>query len=221
MALIVALLMLSVVSALGLGLSLVVSSDPRAAANQREAAASAYIARAGLELAVRELSVTPGWDPWLAGAATSSLVDGGPSGTRTLPTGDVIDLGRLTNQLTCGRDPPCTDAQADAVTRERPWGTNNPRWRPFVYGAPTALGLGTLSQLHYLIAFIADDGAERDGRPDADGPDEAGGGVVSLAVYAFGPFHSRQVVEARVSRRCETIEGTRSCEAGLRVLSIR
>jgi hypothetical protein len=221
LALIVSLMMLSILSALGLGLSLIVSSDPRAAANQREGAAAEYVARAGLELAVRELTTTPAWDAWLSGAATSSLVDGAASGTRTLPSGDTIDIGRLTNQLTCGRDAACTDAQADAVTRDRPWGANNPRWRPFIYGSTSALGLTTLSDRHYLLVFVGDDGAERDGRPDMDGPDEAGGGIVRLSSHAFGPFHSRQSLEARVSRRCEALEGVRSCEAGLRVLSVR
>lgn len=220
-ALIVALMMLSILSALGLGLSLVVSSDPRAAANQREATSSVYIARAGLELAVRELTATSGWDPWLSGAGTSGLVDGPASGTRTVPSGDAIDIGRLTNQLTCGRDTACTDAQADAITRARPWGANNPRWRPFIYGSTAALGLSQISDLHYLIAWIGDDGAETDGDPGRDGSDEAGGGIVRVVVHAFGPFHSRQSVEARISRRCEEINGTRSCDPGLRALAVR
>lgn len=216
-ALIVALLMLSVLSALGLGLSLVVSMDPLAAANHRESASAHYVARAGMELAARELATATSWDAWLSGASTSTLVDGPASGSRSLPTGESIDLDRLTNQLVCGRDATCTGAQAVAVTRARPWGPNNPRWRPFLYGSTVSLGLGLTSEQHYVIAWVGDDGAERDGRPEADGSDAAGGGAVRVVVQAFGPSRSRQTVEAHISRRCEAVDGARICEPGIRV----
>ncbi len=212
-----ALLVLSILSAIGLGLSLVVSVDPMAAANQREAASALYVARAGLELAAREIATAASWDAWLSGAGTSTLVDGLASGPRSVPGGESIDIERLTNQLTCGRDAACSDAQAAANTRDRPWGPNNPRWRPFIYGSATSLGLGAASDRHYLIAWIGDDGAERDGRPEADGPDVAGGGVVRVVVQAFGPLRSRQSLEAQLSRHCEIVEAVRVCEPGIRV----
>lgn len=221
MALIIALLMLSILSAIGLGLSLVVSVDPMTAANQREATSALYIARAGLELAARELATASTWDAWLSGAATSTLVDGASSGIRILPSGAAIDIGRLTNQLTCDRETACSDAEMVSTTRERPWGPNNPRWRPFLYGSTTSLGLAAASEQHYLIVWIGDDSAERDGRPDTDGPDDAGGGVVRLVVQAFGPFRSRQGLEAQLSRRCEVIGGLRVCEPGVRVQGLR
>lgn len=216
-ALIVALLMLSVLSALGLGLSLVVSMDPLAAANQRESTSAHYVARAGMELAARELAAAVSWDAWLSAASTSTLVDGPASGSRSLPTGESIDIDLLTNQLVCGRNTTCTDAQAAAVTRERPWGANNPRWQPFLYGSTVSLGLGPTSEQHYLIAWVGDDGAERDGRPGVDGTDAAGGGAVRVVVQAFGPSRSRQTVEAHISRRCELVDGARVCEPGIRV----
>lgn len=217
LALVVALLVLSVLSALGLGLSMVVSMDPLAAANQRESVSALYAARAGMELAARELAMAASWDPWLSGASTSTLVDGPASGPRSLPTGESLDIERLTNQLICGRDATCTEAQATAITRDRPWGADNPRWRPFLYGSTMSLGLGPASEQHYVIAWIGDDGAERDGRPEADGSDDAGGGVVRVVVQAFGPFRSRQMVEAHVSRPCDVVDGSRRCEAGIRV----
>lgn len=218
-ALLVALLMLSIISVLALGLSLVVSMDPVAAANQREALSTAYVARAGLELAAQELGAAGSWDPWLSGASTSAMVDGAPSGTRMLPAGESIDIAKLTSQLTCGRDPPCTDTQMDATTRARPWGVNNSRWQPFLYGPTTSLGLGLVSDRHYLIVWVGDDGAERDGRPGEDGPEGEGGGVVDVVVQAFGPLRSRQTLEARVSRRCAVVEGVRTCAPGVRVHS--
>lgn len=217
LALLVALLMLSVLSALGLGLSLVLSVDPLAAANQREGNSTLYIARAALELAAGELAATDAWDPWLAGTVTSSLTDGLPSGTRTLPMGDAIDIGRLTSRLTCGSDAPCSDVQAAAITRDRPWGANNARWQPFVYGPSSRLGLGIGPEHHYVIVWIGDDGEEMDGSPDIDALDGAGSGTVRLVAEAFGGFHSRQSVEAHVSRRCEVTDEGRSCGRGVRV----
>lgn len=216
-ALIVALLMLSIVSALTLGLSLVMSMDPMAAANQREALATSYIARAGVELATQQLAAAGSWDAWLSGAATSAAVDGPPSGPRLLPSGASIDIDRLTHQLSCARSVPCSDGQLNALTRDRPWGANNPRWRPFIYGSTTRLGLALASPHHYLIAWIGDDGAERDGNPSRDGAEAAGGGVVRVFVQAFGLHRSRQSAAASISRRCALDDGTRVCEPGLRV----
>ncbi len=217
MALIVSLLTLSILSAMGMALALVVSVDPMAAANQREATSTLYMARAGLELAAREIAVSSSWDAWLSGAATSTLVDGPPSGARSLSSGESIDLERLTNQLICGRDAACAETQTTANTRDRPWGENNPRWRPFLYGSAPSLGLGAASEQHYLIVWIGDDGAERDARPDVDGPDAAGGGIVRVVVQAFGPFRSRQLVEAHLSRKCEVVGVARVCEPGIRL----
>ena len=41
---------------------------------------------------------------------------------------------RSDQRLTCGRASGCTDVTRMAATAERPWGANNPWWRPFLYG---------------------------------------------------------------------------------------
>jgi len=215
-ALIIALLLLSIVSVLALGLSLVVSMDPMAAANQREGMAAAYIARAGMELAAHELAAAAAWDPLLSGAVTSTHVDGAPGGARTLPSGERIDLAQLTSQLTCGRAAGCSDAQMNASSAARPWGANNPRWQPFIYGTADRLGLGS-GTAHYVVAWVGDDGAERDGKPEEDGTAQEGGGSVRVVVQAFGPMRGRQTIQAHVSRRCETVDGVRTCAPGIRV----
>lgn len=220
-ALVVALLVLSILGVLGLGLSLVVSADPLAAANQREATAARYIARAGLAVAMNQLASASSWDAWLSGASTSAIVDGPPSGNRHLASGDTVDIGLLTSRLTCGEEAACSEAQAAAVTTDRPWGANNPHWRPFVYGTTQALGLGDASDRHYIVVWIADDPSETDGRPDADGALGAGGGVAWLRAEAFGPFHSRRAVQALVSRRCEIVDDVAVCGPGLRTMAWR
>jgi hypothetical protein len=218
-ALITALLLMSILSAIALSLSLVSAVDPMAAANQREAMATLYVARAGLELAAHELGAVSSWDGWLSGAATSALVDGAASGVRTTPSGESIDIGRLTNQLLCGGAAPCRDPAA--ITRDRPWGINNARWRPFIYGSSSHLGLSAASAHHYLIVWLGDDGGERDGRPGWDGVDGEGGGVVRVVAQAFGPFRSRQSLEARLSRRCEILDEVRVCGPGMRMDGVR
>lgn len=216
MALITALLMTSMLGVLAGGLSLVLSAAPAAAANQRAAVATAYVARAGMEVALQELAAAPAWDPMLSGAATSPLVDGPSSGSRRLPDGGSIDIGVLTNVLTCGAPTACSDASAAAVTRDRPWGANNPRWRPFLYGPSAAIGLDDLPQ-YYLVAWVGDDGSEVDGRPETDAVDGAGAGVVRIVVQAFGPRHSHAAIEAVAGRRCDRIGEETVCVPGMRV----
>jgi hypothetical protein len=102
----------------------------------------------------------------------------------------------------------------DAVTIERPWGANNPRWQPYAYGPLDALlAPGAISSQYYIFVMVADDQAESDGNPLLDGSDPAnpGSGVALLRGEAFGPKGARHGFEATIAR------GT----AAVRVLSWR
>ena len=131
-ALIVTLLTISLFSALGLGLALATSTARMADHNHEEAVSLLNAAESALELASRDLGSIPDWNRVLDGSMRSTAVDGSPGGLRTLPDGGTLDLTRLTNQLTCGRDALCSDAQRASNTVERPWGGSNPRWRLFL-----------------------------------------------------------------------------------------
>jgi hypothetical protein len=94
------------------------------------------------------------------------VVDGPPSGTRTLADGALLDLGEVLNMANCAKPTVCSGADMDAVTTERPWGANNPRWQLFAYQwlndfAPT----GAINSPFYVTVMVGDDPSETDGDP--------------------------------------------------------
>lgn len=216
-ALILALLLMSFLSAIGLGLAVVLFMDRLATGNVQGSVALLYAADAGIELAAHDLS-RGDWDAALAGAEQGSLADGAPSGVRAIPGGGVVSLTAETNMLNCGKALACTAAQMDANSDERPWGANNPRWRLYAHGP-----LDDLTQLArpapcYLAVWIADDTRETDGDPLTDGEVE-GRGVIRVRAATFGHLGSRRAIEAELARVCSTANGQEACQPGIRVQS--
>ncbi len=201
-ALILVLLLLVLMSALGLGLSLLVSTETLVAANSRESQQAYYLAEAALARAASDLGRMADWTPALSGDQRSSFADGEPGGQRTLPSGERLDLSAEANLASCGK-PACTEADLASVTAERPWGANNPRFRPFAYGSASDLLAGAGGNMpYYVLVLIADDRSETDGDPlrDATAPDAAGRGVVLLRAKAFGPRGTRRALEVTLAR---------------------
>jgi hypothetical protein len=198
-AVVVVLMGMLLLSAVGLGTVLLATADTLAAANQRDAKAALYAAEAGIELAAAELAGVSDWDAVFAGAAVSAFADGLPSGTRTLPNGATIRLDDIASLATCGAAAGCSVAARQAQADDRPWGADNPNWRPYRYGR---VGAGGSSPDIYLVVLVADDPAENDGDPEKDGqaPGNPGAGVLMLRAEAFGPGASRRSVEATMRR---------------------
>lgn len=219
-ALILAILVMSFVTAIGLGLALIVFMDGLAARNLRGSVALLYAAEAALEMATRDLARLNDWDLALAGEVGGSVVDGAPSGVRTIPGGGVVDLSAAANELNCGRTSPCTEAQITASTRERPWGANNSRWRLFAFGP-----VGNFVQLArptscYLAVWVADDEREEDGDAGRDAPPGSpGNGVLRIRADAYGPMGTRRTIEAELARLC--LDTAEECRVGTRVQSWR
>jgi hypothetical protein len=217
-ALILAILVTSFLSAIGLGLALIVFMDRLATGNLRGSVAMLYAADAALELTARELSQLEDWNAALAGEARSAIADGAPSGVRPIGGSGTVDLTAIGNQLSCGRSSPCTDGQITASTRERPWGENNARWQLFAYGP-----VGNFVQFArpvpgYLTVWLADDGREGDGDAWRDGTEHAAGhGLIRVRVEAYGPFGARRAIEAELARHC--IDDMEPCGRGIRVQS--
>lgn len=220
-ALVLALLVTSFLTAIGLGLALIVIMDRLATGNLRGSVAMLYAADAAIELAARDLSKLEDWNEALTGRARSAFADGEPAGARPVPGGGTVDLGAATNLLNCGRTAACTNAQMDANSKERPWGPNNPRWRLFAYGP-----LGNIVQFArpadcYLAVWVGDDSREADGDPEADAlDDEPGHGVLRLRAEAYGPAGARRALEAEVARLCPPGAGD-GCRPRTRVQSWR
>ena len=219
-ALILVLVVLSFLSALGLGLMLMVFVERLAAGNMRGSVDMLYAADAGLELAARELAHLANWSDALNGSIRSSLVDGPSSGTRAIPGGRTIDLSVLTNRLNCGRDSACTAAQMQANTRDRPWGANNAQWRLFAHGPFGAFASFARPASCYVVVWVADDSSEVDDDPQVDGggAGEPGVGVLRLRAEAYGPAGSRRAIESELARRCVPDPAT-VCRTGIRVQS--
>ena len=195
-ALVVVLLGMTLLLALTAAAVLLASSDMLAASRQRDARVALSAAEAALERAASDLVDIPDWSLILSGAVTSSRVDGPASVSRVPFGGRTLTPDQVANLATCGTTTgACSTAACAAVTAERPWGANNPRWRPFAYGPfdPAA---------PYVVVLVGDDPSENDGDPERDGvaPGNPGAGIILLRAEAFGPSDTRRVVEAAIAR---------------------
>lgn len=220
-ALILVILVTSFLSAIGLGLALIVLMDRLATGNLRGSVAMLYAADAAIELTARDLAHLPDWNLALSGTVRSLFSDGEAIGVHRIPGGGEVDLTAATNQLNCGRDSDCTVDQMQSTTRERPWGANNARWQLYAYGP-----LGNIVQFArptpcYLAVWLADDGREEDADPLTDaGEDSPGHGVLRVRAEAYGPQGTRRAIEAELVRGCLVGEGP-GCAMGIRVQSWR
>jgi hypothetical protein len=224
-ALIIALMAMTMMIALGTALLLATTTESKIAHNFRTASEATYAADAMLERVVADLGGVADWNTLLSGATRSAFVDGTPSGGRTLADGTVIDLSAVVNTANCEKQSTCTDEDLDRVTDERPWGLNNPRWQPLAWGTLNRLSpAGSVTSPLYVIVMVADDPSECDNNPLVDGGAPVlpcgtssslnpGAGVLSLRAEAFGPFGTHKILEATVTR----VEGG----AGVRMLSWR
>ena len=218
-ALVLVLLGMTMLAAVGLGLTLTSSVARLSAANYEEALALMNAAESALELAARELAPLP-IDDVLGGAQSSPLVDGAP-GIRVVGPGVTIDLNILTHQLTCGRVVPCTDAQVQQATIDRPWAANNPRWRLFLHQVLALPGLPRALPAPYVVVWIGDDAREDDDDPlrDGAGAGHEGRYTVRARAEAFGPRGGRRAIEAELARLCVEGAAGDECVPGTRVQS--
>lgn len=219
-ALVMAILVTTFLSALGIGVLMAVFMDRLATGNMSGSVAMLYAADSAIEIAARDLARIADWNGVLNGTQASSFTDGTPGGVRSLPGGGVVDLTLMTNMLNCGRSATCSTAQMNASSRERPWGSNNPRWQLYAYGPMQQITQLARPAACYLAVWVADDGREQDGDPLADAADtlQPGHGIVRLHAEAFGVAGSRRAIEAELSRVCAAGDGA-PCLPGIRVKS--
>ena len=201
-ALIVTMLIMVLLSALGLSLTMVTTTEERVAYSYSSGSEAFYAADAALELAVNELALQPDWNRVLDGSVTSSFVDPAVS-SRPWPGGQGRTSAEATALVTCARTT-CSVTDMDARRADRPWGPNNPRWRLFVFGPLSAMSpSGSIDSAEYVAVWVGDDPQENDDNPLVDGDESRGPnpgrGVLTLRVQAYGVLALREV-EATVSR---------------------
>ena len=222
MALLVAMMAMLLMTALGAALVLTTSSEAIIAGNFRNSIEGLYAAEAVLERSLDDLQTLPGWNPVLDGLLQSAFVDGAPGGSRTLSDGSAIDLGQAINMANCRKITACSTTDLDALTADRPWGANNPRWRLYAYGRLSdMLPAGAINSPYYVMVMVGDDASENDDNPllDGIGPGNPGAGILVLRAEAFGPRGAHTAIELTVAR-IDAAE-LESARAGVRVLSWR
>jgi hypothetical protein len=200
MMLVAALMVMLLMSALGAVLTLVASSETMIAANFRNSQEALYAADAAADYALAEVAGVADWDQLLNGAIRSTLVDGLPFGTRRVG-GAPVDLSQLVTLANCHKTTTCSGAEMEAVTPERPWGANNPRWQLYAYGEIKSAVPGVDSP-YYVVVLVGDDPSETDSDPadDGGGPDNPGAGVLLLRAQAFGPRRAHKTIEIAIAR---------------------
>src|SRR5215208_41091 len=203
-AMIIAMMAMLLMSALGVALILTTSSETAIAGNFRNSQEALYAADAAVERAMEDILTVPDWNKLLDGSTQSAFVDGAPSGLRTLRDGSTIDLGQAISMANCQKTAQCTAAEMDAVTAERPWGANNPRWQLYAYSNLRDMlpATDTINSDYYVVVFVGDDPSENDNDPTKDGAvaTNKGSGVIAMRSEAFGPRGARKVIEVTLSR---------------------
>ena len=209
MALVIALMAMTLMIALGMALMMTTMTETKISANYREGSEAMYAADAAVERVMQDILTVPDWNQMLKGNVTSAFIDGPASGTRTMPNGQKLDLTELTNSMRCGKTV-CSDADLFALTPDRPWGKNNPRWQLYAYGPLSdMLPTGTINSSDYVIVWIADDPSENDGDAVTDGGapicsdagcSNPGTGVIAMLAQAYGPDGVTRRIQVTLAR---------------------
>ncbi len=176
-AIVVALVAALLMSAVGLGLITMSSTERAIAGNFLAAHGGRLAAEAALERALADVRRHDPSD-LLSGAATSAFRDS--TLNPVTPWGSTLDLPALTAAL---------QARTDASFG---WSANNPHWRLWIYGPFERLVPAGNSRL-YVVVWLGDDLGETDGSPLTDENDT----LVVLA-RALGPAGLSVSVRAAV-----------------------
>jgi hypothetical protein len=201
-ALIAVLLWTTLTAALAAAIILVTTVETTVSGSHRDGIETLYAADAAMEIAIAELSAVTNWDLVLSGTLRSALSDGAPVGTRQVADGSTIDLDKLTAMVRCGKEA-CSDADINAITAERPWGVNNPRWQLFLNGPLRSIvNLPDNSTRVYVLVWVGDDPPDNDGDPlrDSTAIDNPGRGRIVVTAQAYGPTGATRAIQATIVR---------------------
>jgi hypothetical protein len=187
-ALITTLLLVGLLTAVGLGLTMLTMVETWLGAGLRTSQALSYAADAGVNRVQVDLSQSADWTTTLVAAASggaSAFNDGAT--TPSLADRSTIDLVAETRRVQTASDSDYGDATANP---------DSPAWRLFAHGPVSDLIPGRASDSpFYLAAWIADDPSDGDRDPGADA-----NGRLMIRATAFGSGGARRSVEATVAR---------------------
>jgi hypothetical protein len=187
-AMVMALMAIGLLTSLGLALLLASSSEVIMAGHFRDQRAALYAAEAIVARAMSDLAAAPDWTMLIDRAARSTFVDGPAGGTRTLQDGTALDLVKVVNLANCQKSSACAASDLTAVTAQRPWGVNNPRWQLYAYGPlRDMLSPGAVDSPWYVVLLVGDDPLAADD-------------VIAMRAEAYGPTSAHTVVELTAAR---------------------
>ena len=197
-ALVIALLVMMLLTALGAAAVMVSNTETRIASNYRDSQEALYAADAAVERVVQDLLLVPRWNDILNGTAQSGFTEGSSTSPVVLPGGG-------TATLCCGTDTATAQIQADTDTLNL-WGANNPRWRLFAWGPLQSMLPSTqIDSPMYVAVWVADDPADSVDGVTIDGdPLSDANGTLTLHAEALGPGGTRKVIEVTVARTSST-----------------
>ena len=204
-ALIVSLMAMLLLSALGLALVMTTMTETKIAGNYTASQEAMYAADAAIERAMQDVLTVADWNAMLSGSVKSAFVDGTP-GNRTV-SGLTFNLDEATNVMNCNHIATCSSSEMDAMTDDRPWGANNPRFQLYAYGpANNFISTGTLNSNFYLVVWVADDPSETDNLPLQDGNTftNPGTGVITMRAVAYGARGVSRMIDVTLSRTDST-----------------
>jgi hypothetical protein len=190
-ALLCALLVISLLTTLGAGLVVVVTTETLVDAHYRASQQALYAAEAGAERAIGDIRALGSWQavPAPGSVASSADLNDGAIAPR-LADGSTLDLARLTTRR---------QAESDGVYPSTP---DRPQWRLFAHASLQRITDGHAGPAPpYVIVWIADDPDDLDGDPARDSND-----VLLVRSQVFGVRGASRSVEVTV-RRQSTIDG--------------
>lgn len=172
MGLVLALMTMTLLTALGGALVVGTITETAVAANYRAGTAAFYAADAAAEFTIRELAGVPDWELVLSGDAASSFADGPPAGVRSAG-GVSVDLAEETADI-------ASVAGADPA-----------RSLLFVYGRFADLaGAAAVSSAEYVAVWVTGPPAGEADEPRA----------MMIVARAYGSNGSRRSVAVSLER---------------------
>lgn len=199
-ALLIAVLIVLLLTAAGVALVALTSTETLIGAGYRHAQETAYGAEAAFDRALADLDLIADWSAVLRappGNVLSSLNDGAVSPPG--PDGRPLDLASLTA---------ARQRHGDARDAPAAFGADAPQWRLFAHAPIQQLSPDLAPLPVYLLVWVADDGMDGDGEVERDS-----NGRVMVFAQAVGSNGARRAVEGLVGRR----EGVLSVLAWRRV----
>jgi hypothetical protein len=164
---VLAMVVVSTLLALGLGLIAVSATERAIAGNHHAGVQALYAAEAAAEYVLTELRSDPSWSPALSGERHSAFLES--TSQPVAPWNAVVDLTAMTAQV---------QQHSDDFWSA---GFDTPRWQVFAAGTFEALtGRDDAGRL-FLTAWVADDVADGDADPDVDS-----NGIVMIRTQALG-----------------------------------